>query len=158
MKNTVPIEIIYRNEAVKEAMRQYTDGSAGTDLIACLKGNSNALIIDPHTTEVVECGFKMFINDPNYVAKLYSRSGLSIKRAVGLANSVGVLDSDYQGEVMVALHNISNEAVEVYDGERVAQMLIEPVYHPLWNEVSEFSKSTVRGAGGFGSTGGASNG
>jgi dUTP pyrophosphatase len=122
--------------------------SAGADLYACeggevtLKAGETRLI---HTGIAIEipCG---------YVGLIYARSGLATKRGLAPANKVGVIDSDYRGEIMVALHNHSNETQTVAVGEREAQMVFAPFYTAEMVEVEELS-DTVRGAGGFGSTG-----
>lgn len=122
--------------------------SAGADLYACLDGE---LKIEPHTTAFVHTGVAMEI-PVGYAGLVYARSGLACKRSLAPANKVGVIDSDYRGEVMVALHNHSNEVQTVVDGERIAQLVVAPCLACDFVVCDELS-DTVRGEGGFGSTG-----
>lgn len=108
-------------------------------------------LIDPHTTKMISCGFTMAIPE-GYFGGIYSRSGLASKQNLRPANCVGVVDSSYRGEVMVALHNDSNEIQEIKHGQRIAQMLIQPVVSANIEEVENLD-DTERGNGGFGSTG-----
>ena len=125
-----------------------SDEAAGADLYACL---DEQITVAPGQTVWIPTGLAMEI--PKGCAGLvYARSGLACKRGLAPANKVGVIDSDYRGEVMVALHNHGTVAQTVEHGERVAQLLITPVLTPVYEEVSELS-DTVRGVGGFGSTG-----
>ncbi len=122
--------------------------AAGADLYACLE---EAVTIAPGETYFVSTGIALEV--PKGCAGLvYARSGLACKRGLAPANKVGVVDSDYRGEVKVALHNHSNEAQTVEPGERVAQFIITPVLTPAYEEAAELS-DTDRGVGGFGSTG-----
>ncbi len=122
--------------------------SAGADLYACLDQEE---IIEPGETKMIHTGVSMEI-PVGYAGLIYARSGLASKRGLAPANKVGVVDSDYRGEFMVALHNHSNEPQTVAPGERIAQMVVTPVLAVAFNEVEEL-EDTVRGAGGFGSTG-----
>ncbi len=126
-----------------------TQGSAGMDLSACL---DEAKTIKPGEILVVPTGIAIEIPSADYVAYIFARSGLGIKHGICLANGVGVIDSDYRGEVCVGLCNVSNKEYTVSPGERVAQMVISPVSLMPVVEVDELS-STERGEGGFGSTG-----
>ena len=100
---------------------------------------------------MVGTGLAMEIPE-GYAGLIYARSGIANKRGLAPSNKVGVIDSDYRGEIMVSLHNHSNETQSIADGERIAQMVITPFLKVEYNEVEEISE-TVRGAGGFGSTG-----
>lgn len=122
--------------------------AAGADLHACLE---EPVTIQPGKTAFVPTGFAMEV--PRGCAGLiYARSGLACKRGLAPANKVGVIDSDYRGEVIVALHNHGTEAQTVESGERIAQLVITPVFTPGFAQVEELG-GTQRGSGGFGSTG-----
>ena len=125
-----------------------TEYAAGADLYACME---EPLTIKAGTTEFVNTGIAMEIPE-GLVGLIYARSGLACKRGVAPANKVGVIDSDYRGEIMVALYNHSQEDVTLESGERVAQMVINPYVFAEYEESGELQDS-VRGAGGFGSTG-----
>jgi len=122
--------------------------SAGCDLYACIE---QPLTIEPHTTVKVPTGLAIELPEGT-VGLIYARSGLATKRHLAPANKVGVIDADYRGELIVALHNHSNEPQTIAVDERVAQLVIAPVYQAEFDVVDELS-DTVRGAGGFGSTG-----
>lgn len=122
--------------------------AAGADLYACLEAD---VCIQPGQTAFIPTGIAMEV--PKGCAGLiYARSGLACKRGLAPANKVGVIDSDYRGEIIVALHNHSGAAQTVASGERVAQMVITPVITPAYVQAEELS-DTNRGEGGFGSTG-----
>ena len=122
--------------------------AAGADLYACLDG---AITIAPGETVFVPTGIAMEV--PKGCAGLvFARSSLGVKRGLAPANKVGVIDSDYRGEFFVALHNHGKQPQEIAHGERIAQLLIVPVFTPGFVEVAELS-DTQRGSGGFGSTG-----
>ena len=122
--------------------------SAGADLYACI---DTELVIEPGETKFVKTGLAMEL-PCGYVALIYARSGLACKRGLAPANKVGVIDSDYRGEIMVALHNHSSAPQTVALGERIAQIVFAPFYAANFNLVDELD-DTARGAGGFGSTG-----
>lgn len=122
--------------------------SAGADLYACIDED---IVVEPGQTVFVKTGLAMEI-PVGFAAFIYARSGLACKKGLAPANKVGVVDCDYRGEVMVALHNHSNEARTVTVGERIAQLVIAPYYTADFLECDELS-DTVRGEGGFGSTG-----
>ncbi len=122
--------------------------AAGADLYACI---DEELTILPSETKLIKTGLAIEV-PVGYGAFIYARSGLASKRGLAPANKVGVVDSDYRGEVMVALHNHSNEPQTVAVGERIAQMVIAPYLKAEFEVVDELS-DTVRGEGGFGSTG-----
>ena len=122
--------------------------SAGADLYACIDEN---IVVEPHKTVLIKTGLSLEIPE-GYAGLIYARSGLASKKGLAPANKVGVVDSDYRGEVMVALHNHTDISAEIECGERVAQLVITPFLKAEFNLVDELS-DTVRGEGGFGSTG-----
>ena len=122
--------------------------AAGADLYACIE---DALTIAPGETILVKTGLAMEL-PIGYAGLIYARSGLASKRGLAPANKVGVIDSDYRGEVMVALHNHSNIAQSIEPNERIAQLVITPYIKGIFSETDDLS-DTVRGEGGFGSTG-----
>ncbi len=126
-----------------------TEGSAGMDLSACI---SEEITINPGDLKLIPTGIAIELPSSGYVAYIFARSGLGIKHGICLSNGVGVVDSDYRGEVCVGLCNVSSESYTIEPGERVAQMVISPVSLMPVAEVEELS-DTSRGAGGFGSTG-----
>lgn len=125
-----------------------TEYAAGADLYACM---DEAVTINSGETAFIKTGLAMEV-PVGYAGLIYARSGLACKKGLAPANKVGVIDSDYRGEIMVALHNHSNEAVVVESGERIAQLVITPYIVAAFNQVDELEE-TVRGEGGFGSTG-----
>ena len=127
-----------------------TDGSAAIDLRACLK---EPIGIQPGDTLLVGSGIAINIKDPNIVGLIVPRSGLGIKQGIVLANTIGVIDSDYQGEIKIGLFNRSQTPYIVRPGERICQMLFMPVINATLKLVQEFSSATHRGSGGFGHTG-----
>ena len=122
--------------------------SAGADLYACEGGE---VTVEAGETRLIHTGIAIEI-PCGYVGLIYARSGLATKRGLAPANKVGVIDSDYRGEIMVALHNHSGEAQTLCDGERVAQIVFTPYVTASFSTVSELD-ATARGEGGFGSTG-----
>lgn len=126
-----------------------TAGSAGLDLRACLDAPA---VLEPGRTELIRTGLAMHIGDPGYAALILPRSGLGHKHGIVLGNLVGLIDSDYQGELMVSCWNRSGVAYSISPGERIAQLVIIPVAQAKLVVVDEFSASH-RGAGGFGHTG-----
>ena len=122
--------------------------AAGADLYACLESDT---VIEPGKTVFVPTGIAMAVPE-GYAGLIYARSSLGAKRGLAPANKVGVIDSDYRGEVMVALHNHGAESQTICHGERIAQLLVAPVLAPAFEECEELDE-TARGAGGFGSTG-----
>ncbi|HIJ80966.1 MAG TPA: dUTP diphosphatase [Desulfuromonadales bacterium] len=127
-----------------------TDGAAGMDLRACLE---SSVTVQPGQTIMIPSGIAISIRNPGLVALLVPRSGLGIKHGIVLANTVGVIDSDYQGEIGIGIHNRGNAPYTIEPGERICQMLFMPVTQVILSQVEEFSAETERGAGGFGSTG-----
>lgn len=123
--------------------------AAGADLYACTNGET--VTFESGETKLIKTGLAMEIPE-GYAGLIYARSGIANKRGLAPSNKVGVVDSDYRGEIMVSLHNHSNETQSIADGERIAQMVITPFLKVEYTEVDEISE-TVRGEGGFGSTG-----
>ena len=126
-----------------------TDGSAGVDLRACL---DEGLLIKPGETHLIGTGIAIHIADPGFAAMLLPRSGLGHKHGIVLGNLVGLIDSDYQGELKVSCWNRGDTEFTVKPGERICQMIIVPVVQASYEIVEEFDESE-RGAGGFGHTG-----
>jgi len=122
--------------------------AAGADLYACI---DEAVTIQPSQTVLIPTGLSMEI-EQGFAGFIYARSGLATKRGLAPANKVGVIDSDYRGQVMVSLHNHTEQPQTVEPGERVAQMVFAPVYQAQFCEVDALQE-TERGTGGFGSTG-----
>ncbi len=126
-----------------------TSGSAGADLYACI---DESVTINPGDLKIIPTGIAIALPDKNSAAYLYARSGLGVKHGICLSNGVGVIDSDYRGEICVGLCNVSSKPYIVEPDERIAQMVIAPVIIPEQIEVDELDE-TDRGGGGFGSTG-----
>ena len=126
-----------------------TDGSAGVDLRACL---DEALVIKPGETHLIGTGISIHIGNPGYAAMLLPRSGLGHKHGIVLGNLVGLIDSDYQGELKVSCWNRGDTEFTIKPGERICQMVIVPVVQAEYEIVQEFDASD-RGEGGFGHTG-----
>ena len=126
-----------------------TPGSAGLDLRACLDA---PLTLEPNAWQLVPTGMALFLNDPAYAALILPRSGLGHKHGIVLGNLVGLIDSDYQGQLMVSAWNRSATAFTIAPMERIAQLVIVPVVQAQFRVVTEFPEST-RGEGGYGSTG-----
>ena len=145
MKQTVRLKKL-REDAIIPAYG--TEFAAGADLYACMDKD---ITINPGCTEFIHTGIALEI-PTGLVGLIYARSGMACKRGLAPANKVGVIDSDYRGEIMVALYNQSNETKVITSGDRIAQIIIQPVTQFEFNEVDELS-DTTRGEGGFGSTG-----
>ena len=126
-----------------------TVGSAGCDLRACL---DEALVLEPGDTELIPTGLAIHVADPNLAAVILPRSGLGHKHGIVLGNLVGLIDSDYQGEVFVSCWNRGRQSFQVEPGDRIAQLVLIPVVQVEFQVVEEFAASQ-RGAGGFGHTG-----
>ena len=122
--------------------------AAGADLYACM---GEAVEFAPGETKLIKTGLAMEIPE-GYAGLIYARSGIANKRGLAPSNKVGVVDSDYRGEIMVSLHNHSLETQSIADGERIAQMVIAPFLKVEYTEVEELT-DTIRGEGGLGSTG-----
>ncbi len=136
-----------RNNA--KVPQRATNGSAGMDLYACIE---SSITLEPGKLTIVPTGIAIELPDSGCAAFLYARSGLGVKHGICLSNGVGVIDSDYRGEVCVGLCNVSDTPYVIEPFERVAQMVIAPVLLPDISEAEELS-DTSRGEGGFGSTG-----
>lgn len=148
MQTRVQIKII--NEKMREQLPAYaTTGSAGLDLRACI---DEAIILKPGQTELVPTGLAIHIEDPTLCGMILPRSGLGHKHGIVLGNLVGLIDSDYQGQLFVSLWNRGNTEFTLNPMERMAQLVIVPVVQVGFDIVDEFSE-THRGESGFGSTG-----
>ena len=126
-----------------------TSGSAGLDLRACMDG---PIVLAPGETQLIPTGLAVHLADPGYAALILPRSGLGHKHGIVLGNLVGLIDSDYQGQLMVSAWNRGQQPFELVPMERLEQLVIVPVVQAEFNVVDEFS-SSQRGEGGFGSTG-----
>jgi len=147
MKN---IDLKILDPRMKALLPAYgTPGSAGLDLRACIDA---PLVIEPGQTVLVPTGLAIHIGDPGYAAMILPRSGLGHKNGIVLGNLVGLIDSDYQGQLMVSTWNRSHTTFTLQPMDRLAQLVIVPVLQVGFNVVEEFASSD-RGAGGFGSTG-----
>jgi dUTP pyrophosphatase len=127
-----------------------TPGSAGLDLRACMDA---PLTLEPNAWKLVPTGMAIHLNDPAYAALILPRSGLGHKHGIVLGNLVGLIDSDYQGQLMVSAWNRSDVAFTIEPMERIAQLVIVPVVQAQFNIVNEFAAASERGEGGYGSTG-----
>ena len=144
------IDVKILDPRLRENLPQYaTGGSAGLDLRACIEA---PLLLRPGDTQLIPSGIAIHLEDAGYAALVLPRSGLGHKHGVVLGNLVGLIDSDYQGQVMVSCWNRGAEPFTVQPLDRIAQMVIVPVVQARLNIVDEFATST-RGTGGFGSTG-----
>lgn len=129
--------------------KRATPGSAGLDLCACIE---NPLTVPPGGHAVISTGIAIALPDKSQAAFVFARSGLAVKHGLGLLNGVGVIDSDYRGEICVAIVNQFDEAYEIMPGDRIAQLVVMPVTLLPVSETADID-DTVRGQGGFGSTG-----
>ncbi|GLT13140.1 dUTP diphosphatase [Vibrio algivorus] len=126
-----------------------TEGSAGLDLRACL---DEALIVEPGQTHLIPTGLAIHINDSSLAATILPRSGLGHKHGIVLGNLVGLIDSDYQGQLMVSVWNRGQDTFTIEPGDRIAQLVFVPVVQAEFNIVEDFD-ATERGEGGFGHSG-----
>jgi dUTP pyrophosphatase len=148
---TTAVDLKILDPRMAEVLPAYgTPGSAGLDLRACL---SEPLVLQPGQVELIPTGLSMHLADPNLAAMILPRSGLGHKNGIVLGNLVGLIDSDYQGPLMVSCWNRGNSAFTIQPMDRIAQLIIVPVVQAQFRVVSEFGESTQRGEGGFGSTG-----
>ncbi|MFC5428694.1 dUTP diphosphatase [Paraburkholderia denitrificans] len=144
------IDIKILNERMRDQLPQYaTPGSAGLDLRACIE---TPLTLEPGETKLVPTGLAIHVADSGYAALILPRSGLGHKHGIVLGNLVGLIDSDYQGELMISTWNRGHATFTLNPLERLAQLVIVPVVQAQFNIVDDFETSE-RGAGGFGSTG-----
>ncbi len=148
--NKVSLKILDKRLGTEFPLPTYaTQGSAGIDLRALVDEKT---VIAPNETILVPTGMAMHLADPNYAAVILPRSGLGHKHGIVLGNLVGLIDSDYQGQLFVSVWNRSDEAFEINVGDRIAQLVVVPVAQVEFEVVDDFSESD-RGEGGFGSTG-----
>jgi dUTP pyrophosphatase len=144
------IDVKIIDQRLREQMPAYaTPGSAGLDLRACLDA---PLTLAPNAWQLVPTGMAIYLEDPGFAALILPRSGLGHKHGIVLGNLVGLIDSDYQGQLMVSAWNRSSTAFTIEPLERIAQLVIVPVVQAQFNIVTEFPASQ-RGEGGYGSTG-----
>ncbi|MFO6419709.1 dUTP diphosphatase [Hylemonella sp. W303a] len=145
------IDVKIIDARLREQMPAYaTPGSAGLDLRACLDA---PLTLAPNAWQLVPTGMAIHLADPGYAALILPRSGLGHKHGIVLGNLVGLIDSDYQGQLMVSAWNRSATAFTIEPMERIAQLVIVPVVQAHFHLVDEFAAETERGTGGYGSTG-----
>ena len=150
MKQAIQLKIVNDKIGTDIPLPSYaTEGSAGLDLRACL---DEALNLKPGETTLIPTGLSIYIQDPGLAATILPRSGLGHKHGIVLGNLVGLIDSDYQGELMVSCWNRGQTEFTIEAGERIAQLVLLPVVQAEFDIVTEF-ESSDRGTGGFGSTG-----
>lgn len=144
------IDLKILDPRIKDQLPKYaTEGAAGLDLRACI---DSAITIQPRAAHLVPTGIAIHLADPGLAALVLPRSGLAHKHGIVLGNLVGLIDADYQGQIMVSCWNRSDAVFTLQPLERIAQLVIVPVVQASFNIVDDFEAS-VRGAGGFGSTG-----
>lgn len=144
------LEVKILNEKIRDQLPHYaTPGSAGLDLRACI---DEAITLNPGETHLIPTGMAIHLGDPGYAALILPRSGLGHKHGIVLGNLVGLIDSDYQGELMVSCWNRGQSAFVLQPMERLAQLVVVPVIQVDMQVVENFAQSH-RGEGGFGSTG-----
>jgi dUTP pyrophosphatase len=149
-RQSIQLKILDSRVGTEFPLPEYaTEGSAGVDLRACL---DEPLEIQPGQTELIPTGIAIYIEDPGLAATILPRSGLGHKNGIVLGNLVGLIDSDYQGQLFVSCWNRGAEAFTLEPGLRLAQMVIVPIVQVAFDVVDEFTASE-RGAGGFGHTG-----
>ncbi|MEN9761076.1 MAG: hypothetical protein RI906_902 [Pseudomonadota bacterium] len=145
------LDVRILDERIRGTLPAYaTAGSAGLDLRACLDA---PLVLAPGSASLISTGMAIHIGDPGLAAMILPRSGLGVKHGIVLGNLVGLIDSDYQGPLMVSCWNRGQAAFTIEPMERIAQMVIVPVVQARLNIVDSFEQSSNRGEGGFGSTG-----
>jgi len=147
---TLQVKILNKKIDQSIALPAYsTRGSAGLDLRACM---DEAVVLRPGSTELIPTGLAIYIQDPGYAAVILPRSGLGHKHGIVLGNLVGLIDSDYQGELMISAWNRGDTEFVIEPGDRIAQLVVIPVQQVKFELVEDFT-NTERGAGGFGSSG-----
>ena len=146
MNNNLKVKKI---KAFATLPKRATEGSAGFDLFAALK---EPIDISPGKICMIPTGIAISIDNPSYLGMICARSGLSVKHGITLANGVGIIDSDYRGEIFIGLHNISSKTYEITPNQRIAQLIIMPILYTGITETDHLNE-TERGQGGFGSTG-----
>lgn len=145
------LDVRILDERIRGTLPAYaTAGSAGLDLRACLDA---PLVLAPGSASLISTGMAIHIGDPGLAAMILPRSGLGVKHGIVLGNLVGLIDSDYQGPLMVSCWNRGQAAFTIEPMERIAQMVIVPVVQARLNIVDSFEQNSNRGEGGFGSTG-----
>jgi len=147
MLDKVSIKIV--NNIIEKLPTYASDGSAGLDLHAAI---SSTIELRPQETVLISTGIAIYIKDKNYAATILPRSGLGHKKGIVLGNLIGLIDSDYQGELMISCWNRSNSSYQIQPLERIAQMIFLKIEHPKFELVDDFV-STERGEKGFGSSG-----
>ena len=147
MLDKVSIKIV--NNIIKKLPTYASDGSAGLDLHAAI---SSTIDLRPQETVLISTGIAIYIKDKNYAATILPRSGLGHKKGIVLGNLIGLIDSDYQGELMISCWNRSNSSYQIQPLERIAQIIFLKIEHPKFELVDNFI-STERGEKGFGSSG-----
>jgi dUTP pyrophosphatase len=144
------LQVKILDERMRSVLPHYaTAGAAGLDLRACIDA---ALVMNPGDSQLVPSGISIYVGDPGYAAVILPRSGLGAKSGIVLGNLVGLIDSDYQGPLMVSLWNRGKAPFTIQPLDRIAQLVVVPVLQVEFEVVEEFAAS-ARGAGGFGSTG-----
>ena len=145
------VDIKILDARLRNNMPSYaTPGSAGFDLRACIDA---PVTLEPGQWQLIPTGMAMYLKDPGYAAMILPRSGMGHKHGIVLGNLVGLIDSDYQGQLMVSAWNRSQTAFTLQPMDRLAQLVIVPVVQPSFNVVDEFEAPSERGEGGYGSTG-----
>ena len=147
MLKKVKVKIIYSH--LKEIPKYATSGSAGLDLRASI---DKSIVLKPNSTELIKTGLSIFIEDENYAAMILPRSGLGHRDGIVLGNLVGLIDSDYQGDLMISCWNRSDNDFEIKPYDRLAQLIFVNISRPQLDIVEDFKK-TERGSQGFGSSG-----
>ncbi|SHI55333.1 dUTP diphosphatase [Desulfosporosinus lacus] len=149
MSNSINVKIKKVSKNSLALPRYATVASAGVDLCADLK---DTLTLSPGENVKIPTGLAIELPGPHVVALVFARSGLASRYGIGLTNGVGVIDSDYRGEIQVLMHNLGDQPITVNSGDRIAQMIFMPIFRAVFEEVTELEE-TARGTGGFGSTG-----
>lgn len=145
------VDIKILDARLRDNMPSYaTPGSAGLDLRACIDA---PVTLEPGQWQLIPTGMAMYLKDPGYAAMILPRSGMGHKHGIVLGNLVGLIDSDYQGQLMVSAWNRSQTTFTLQPMDRLAQLVIVPVVQPSFNVVDEFEAPSERGEGGYGSTG-----
>jgi dUTP pyrophosphatase len=144
------LEVKILDERIRGMLPRYASaGAAGLDLRACI---ASELVLNPGESQLVSSGIAIHVGDPGYAAMILPRSGLGAKSGIVLGNLVGLIDSDYQGPLMISVWNRGKAAFTIQPLDRIAQLIVVPVLQVAFEVVEEFAAS-ARGAGGFGSTG-----
>lgn len=146
----VEVKILDSRLKADTALVYGSPGAAALDLRACL---TEPLTLQPNEWKLVPAGLSIYIKDPNYAGFILPRSGMGHKNGIVLGNLVGLIDSDYQGQLQMSLWNRTDKAFTIEPMERVAQYMVAPVVRPVFNIVDEFEAESARGEGGFNSTG-----